>query len=87
MDSAHVSEMLHSRHITFSGKFEPVQHKCRALRPNGSLCERQDRLKVSKASRQGHGHDAVPTQGGAGPRLVALEVLALFASILDQGYL
>lgn len=46
MDSAHVSEMLHSRHITFSGKFEPVQHKCRALRPNGRLCERQDRLKV-----------------------------------------
>lgn len=45
VDSAHVSEMLHSRHITFSGKFEPVQHKCRALRPNGRLCERQDRLK------------------------------------------
>ncbi|XP_006504172.1 UV-stimulated scaffold protein A isoform X2 [Mus musculus] len=45
VDSAHVSEMLHSRHITFSGTFEPVQHKCRALRPNGRLCERQDRLK------------------------------------------
>lgn len=45
VDSARVSEMLHSRHITFSGKFEPVQHKCRALRPNGRLCERQDRLK------------------------------------------
>lgn len=45
VDSAHVSEMLHSRHITFSGKFEPVQHKCRALRPDGRLCERQDRLK------------------------------------------
>ncbi|XP_051021193.1 UV-stimulated scaffold protein A [Acomys russatus] len=45
VDSAHVSEMLHSRHITFSGTFEPVQHKCRALKPNGSLCERQDRLK------------------------------------------
>ncbi|XP_055479846.1 UV-stimulated scaffold protein A isoform X2 [Psammomys obesus] len=45
VDSAHVSEMLRSRHITFSGKFEPVQHKCRAPRPNGSLCERQDRLK------------------------------------------
>lgn len=46
VDSAHVSEVLHSRYITFSGKFEPVQHKCRALKPNGSLCERQDRLKV-----------------------------------------
>lgn len=45
VDSAHVSEMLHTRHITFSGTFEPVQHKCRALRPNGRLCERQDRLK------------------------------------------
>ncbi|GAB1289545.1 UV-stimulated scaffold protein A [Apodemus speciosus] len=45
VDSAHVSEMLHSRHITFSGKFEPVQHTCRAPRPNGRLCERQDRLK------------------------------------------
>lgn len=53
VDSAHVSEMLHCRHITFSGKFEPVQHKCRALKPNGRLCERQDRLKVSKARRQG----------------------------------
>ncbi|XP_035312840.1 UV-stimulated scaffold protein A isoform X2 [Cricetulus griseus] len=45
VDSAQVSEMLHSRHITFAGKFEPVQHQCRALRPNGKLCERQDRLK------------------------------------------
>ncbi|KAL1789575.1 UV-stimulated scaffold protein A isoform X1 [Sigmodon hispidus] len=45
VDSAHVSEMLHSRHITFAGKFEPVQHQCRALKPNGKLCERQDRLK------------------------------------------
>lgn len=45
VDSAHVSEMLHSRHITFAGKFEPVPHQCRALRPNGKLCERQDRLK------------------------------------------
>nr|XP_042141702.1 UV-stimulated scaffold protein A isoform X3 [Peromyscus maniculatus bairdii]XP_042141703.1 UV-stimulated scaffold protein A isoform X3 [Peromyscus maniculatus bairdii] len=45
VDSAHVSEMLHSRHITFAGKFEPVQHQCRAMKPNGRLCERQDRLK------------------------------------------
>ncbi|XP_017655777.1 UV-stimulated scaffold protein A isoform X3 [Nannospalax galili] len=45
VDSAHVSEMLHSRHITFAGKFEPVQHQCRAPRHDGRLCQRQDRLK------------------------------------------
>ncbi|KAM6220842.1 UV-stimulated scaffold protein A [Rhynchocyon petersi] len=45
VDNADVSEMLRSRHITFAGKFEPVQHRCRALRPDGRLCERQDRLK------------------------------------------
>ncbi|XP_042638884.1 UV-stimulated scaffold protein A [Orycteropus afer afer] len=44
-ESAAVSEMLRSRHITFAGSFEPVQHRCRALRPDGRLCERQDRLK------------------------------------------
>nr|XP_035150252.1 UV-stimulated scaffold protein A isoform X2 [Callithrix jacchus]XP_035150253.1 UV-stimulated scaffold protein A isoform X2 [Callithrix jacchus]XP_035150254.1 UV-stimulated scaffold protein A isoform X2 [Callithrix jacchus] len=42
--NADISE-LHSRHITFAGTFEPVQHRCRALRPDGRLCERQDRLK------------------------------------------
>ncbi|XP_073898866.1 UV-stimulated scaffold protein A isoform X4 [Castor canadensis] len=45
VDNADVSEMLRSRHITFAGKFEPVQHWCRAPRPDGRLCERQDRLK------------------------------------------
>ncbi|XP_045145449.1 UV-stimulated scaffold protein A isoform X2 [Echinops telfairi] len=45
VDNADVSEMLRSRHITFAGSFEPVQHRCRALRPDGRLCERQDRLK------------------------------------------
>ncbi|CAK6433365.1 unnamed protein product [Pipistrellus nathusii] len=45
VDSAEVSEMLRSRHITFAGSFEPVQHRCRAPRPDGRLCERQDRLK------------------------------------------
>ncbi|XP_029808515.1 UV-stimulated scaffold protein A [Suricata suricatta] len=45
VDSADVSEMLQSRYITFAGKFEPVQHRCRAPRPDGRLCERQDRLK------------------------------------------
>ncbi|XP_032189446.1 UV-stimulated scaffold protein A [Mustela erminea] len=45
VDSAAVSEMLQSRSITFAGRFEPVQHRCRAPRPDGRLCERQDRLK------------------------------------------
>ncbi|PNI30720.1 UVSSA isoform 3, partial [Pan troglodytes] len=44
--NADISEMLRSRHITFAGKFEPVQHRCRAPRPDGRLCERQDRLKT-----------------------------------------
>ncbi|XP_049486098.1 UV-stimulated scaffold protein A [Panthera uncia] len=45
VDNANVSEMLRSRYITFAGKFEPVRHRCRAPRPDGRLCERQDRLK------------------------------------------
>ncbi|XP_012519120.1 PREDICTED: UV-stimulated scaffold protein A isoform X2 [Propithecus coquereli] len=45
VESAAISEMLRSRHITFAGRFEPVQHRCRAPRPDGRLCERQDRLK------------------------------------------
>ncbi|XP_058402508.1 UV-stimulated scaffold protein A isoform X2 [Diceros bicornis minor] len=45
VNNAAVSEMLRSRHITFAGSFEPVQHRCRAPRPDGRLCERQDRLK------------------------------------------
>nr|XP_045017583.1 UV-stimulated scaffold protein A isoform X1 [Jaculus jaculus]XP_045017584.1 UV-stimulated scaffold protein A isoform X1 [Jaculus jaculus] len=45
VDNADVSEMLHSRRIPFPGTFEPVQHRCRARRPDGRLCERQDRLK------------------------------------------
>lgn len=49
VDSPEVSEVLRSRHITFAGSFEPVQHRCRAPRPDGRLCERQDRLKVSVA--------------------------------------
>ena len=44
--SAEVSEGLRSRCITFAGQFEPVRHRCRAPKPNGQLCERQDRLKV-----------------------------------------
>lgn len=45
VNSAEVLEVLRSRHITFAGRFEPVQHQCRAPRPDGRLCERQDRLK------------------------------------------
>ncbi|XP_040148786.2 UV-stimulated scaffold protein A isoform X3 [Ictidomys tridecemlineatus] len=45
VDSADVPAVLQSRRITFAGKFEPVQHRCRALRPDGRLCARQDRLK------------------------------------------
>ncbi|XP_014594246.1 UV-stimulated scaffold protein A [Equus przewalskii] len=45
VDNADVSETLRSRRITFAGRFEPVQHRCRAPRPDGRLCERQDRLK------------------------------------------
>ncbi|XP_078079312.1 UV-stimulated scaffold protein A [Mustelus asterias] len=36
---------LQTRYITFAGKFEPVNHKCRAPMPNGGFCERQDRFK------------------------------------------
>ncbi|XP_027692449.1 UV-stimulated scaffold protein A [Vombatus ursinus] len=45
VENTEMAEMLKSRSITFAGKFEPVKHKCGALMPNGSLCERQDRLK------------------------------------------
>ncbi|KAI4585969.1 hypothetical protein MJG53_020594 [Ovis ammon polii x Ovis aries] len=45
VDSASVSEALRSRCIAFAGQFEPVQHRCRAPRPDGQLCARQDRLK------------------------------------------
>lgn len=45
VDSAQASEALCTRRIPFAGSFEPVQHRCRALRPDGQLCQRQDRLK------------------------------------------
>ncbi|XP_040822026.1 UV-stimulated scaffold protein A isoform X1 [Ochotona curzoniae] len=41
----HISEGLCTRRIPFAGSFTPVQHRCRAPRPDGRLCERQDRLK------------------------------------------
>lgn len=47
-DGADAPEVPPSRHITFAGTFEPVQHRCRAPRPDGRLCERQDRQKVRR---------------------------------------
>lgn len=38
---------LRTRVIEFSGKFEPVKWSCRAPLPNGKLCPRKDRVKVS----------------------------------------
>ncbi|XP_059378105.1 UV-stimulated scaffold protein A [Carassius carassius] len=46
-----LSAEMKSRYITFAGKFKPVEHKCKAPMPNGSLCERQDRVKCPF-----HGH-------------------------------
>lgn len=46
VENKEITEMLKTRYITFAGKFEPVKHKCRAPMPDGSLCERQDRIKV-----------------------------------------
>lgn len=48
LDGALVSQVPPSRLITFAGTFEPVQHQCRAPRPDGQLCKRQDRLKVRR---------------------------------------
>ncbi|NWW09147.1 UVSSA protein, partial [Oreocharis arfaki] len=45
VENKEITEMLKTRCITFAGKFEPVKHKCRAPMPDGSLCERQDRIK------------------------------------------
>lgn len=55
----HISEGLCTRRIPFAGSFTPVQHRCRAPRPDGRLCERQDRLKVrwDPVSHWGHPGD------------------------------
>ncbi|XP_030621623.1 UV-stimulated scaffold protein A [Chanos chanos] len=45
VENKELSAQMKSRYITFAGRFQPVQHKCRAPMPNGSLCERQDRVK------------------------------------------
>ncbi|XP_061177861.1 UV-stimulated scaffold protein A-like [Saccostrea echinata] len=43
-DTSSIGELT-KRAIPFVGKFEPVKWKCRAPLPNGSLCERMDRIK------------------------------------------
>ncbi|XP_043112973.1 UV-stimulated scaffold protein A isoform X2 [Puntigrus tetrazona] len=45
VENEELSAEMRSRYITFAGKFKPVEHKCKAPMPNGSLCERQDREK------------------------------------------
>uniref|UniRef100_A0A8C4T9C6 UV-stimulated scaffold protein A n=1 Tax=Erpetoichthys calabaricus TaxID=27687 RepID=A0A8C4T9C6_ERPCA len=45
VENKELAAMMKTRYITFAGKFEPVKHKCKAPMPNGSLCERQDRIK------------------------------------------
>ncbi|KAL4660969.1 UV-stimulated scaffold protein A isoform X1 [Arapaima gigas] len=45
VENKELSAQAKSRFITFSGSFQPVKHKCKAPMPNGSLCERQDRVK------------------------------------------
>ncbi|PWA32466.1 hypothetical protein CCH79_00016668 [Gambusia affinis] len=45
-----------SRYITFPGNFVPVSHFCRAPLGNGTLCQRQDRVK-----KKSHGQACVST--------------------------
>ncbi|KAG8591201.1 hypothetical protein GDO81_000082 [Engystomops pustulosus] len=45
VENKEVEAMLKTRYITFAGKFVPVTHKCKVPLANGSLCERQDRIK------------------------------------------
>ncbi|XP_027010548.2 UV-stimulated scaffold protein A [Tachysurus fulvidraco] len=45
VENKELSAQMKSRCITFAGRFQPVQHKCKAPMPSGSLCERQDRVK------------------------------------------
>uniref|UniRef100_A0A672LPZ4 UV-stimulated scaffold protein A n=3 Tax=Sinocyclocheilus grahami TaxID=75366 RepID=A0A672LPZ4_SINGR len=51
VENEELSAEMKSRYITFAGKFKPVEHKCNAPMPDGSLCERQDRVKCPF-----HGH-------------------------------
>ncbi|CAG5126057.1 unnamed protein product [Candidula unifasciata] len=43
--SQHDIAAVKNRIFYFTGKFEPVKWKCRAMMPNGKLCERMDRVK------------------------------------------
>ncbi|XP_063780964.1 UV-stimulated scaffold protein A [Pseudophryne corroboree] len=45
VESKELEAFLKTRYITVPGKFEPVEHECRAPLANGSLCVRQDRYK------------------------------------------
>ncbi|XP_075050246.1 UV-stimulated scaffold protein A isoform X2 [Mixophyes fleayi] len=45
LESKELEAFLKTRYVTLPSKFEPVKHKCRTPLPNGSLCERQDRVK------------------------------------------
>ncbi|XP_062856395.1 UV-stimulated scaffold protein A [Trichomycterus rosablanca] len=45
VENTELSALMKSRCITFAGRFQTVEHKCKAPMPNGSLCERQDRVK------------------------------------------
>ncbi|CAN2388413.1 transcription-coupled nucleotide-excision repair [Pristimantis euphronides] len=45
VENKEVEAMLKTRYISFPGKFERVMHKCKTPLLNGSLCERQDRIK------------------------------------------
>ncbi|XP_067312894.1 UV-stimulated scaffold protein A [Pseudorasbora parva] len=45
VENKELSAEMKSRYITFAGKFKPVEHTCKAPKPDGSLCERQDRVK------------------------------------------
>lgn len=70
-DGASVSEALRSRCTTSAGQSEPVQHRCRAPRPDGQLCARQDRLKVGLAwgARGGRGRAGLQPAGTRTPRV------------------
>ena len=45
-DNEEASAALRTRAIAFTGKFEPVKHRCNAPLENGKFCPRQDRFKV-----------------------------------------
>ncbi|KAJ8262477.1 hypothetical protein GJAV_G00166900 [Gymnothorax javanicus] len=45
VENKELSARAKARYITFAGRFQPVEHECRAPMPNGTLCKRQDRVK------------------------------------------